>query len=70
MSALKDLFDEDELEAITAMAADVDLAAEELVRKLVLEALEAHRSDELVEPEMVEPGEEPTMGLDELRSLL
>ncbi|MFZ0255873.1 MAG: hypothetical protein WAN46_09540 [Gammaproteobacteria bacterium] len=68
MSALEDLFDEDERAQITTMAADAHLSSEEFVRNIVLEVLDAHRADEMIET--VERGEEPTMGLDELQDCI
>lgn len=66
MPALEDLFSEQEVAEIVAMAADAGLSPEQLVRSLVMEVLEVHRAEQLVET--VQRGEEPTMGLDELRN--
>lgn len=68
MPGLDDLFDEDERAQIMALAAGAHLSPEEFVRHIVLEVLDAHRGDEMIET--VERGEEPTMGLDELRGYI
>lgn len=72
MCILKDLFDESEVEAITVMAADADLRADEWVRRLVLEALQAHLVNSIVQEEetILEVGEEPTLELDEVQDRL
>jgi hypothetical protein len=66
MSTLDDLFSEDERAQITAMATDAHLPPAEFVRNIVLEVLDARRADDMMDT--VERGEEPTMGLDELRN--
>ena len=65
MSALDELFTEAEHAEIAAMAADARLSPDEFVRGIVLEVLDIRRVDQM--RERMESGEEPTIGLDELR---
>lgn len=66
MSSLEALFDGNECAEIAAVAADAHLSPEQFVRNVVLEVLQARRNDEMVGT--LVQGEEPTMGLDELRN--